>query len=182
MLKNQMNRYFVIAGLLIVAFLQLSQPALAQGLADTFSGFSSNSSDPVEIEADTLDVDDNNKVAVFTGNVFVTQGEVTLRTEVLHVEYAGEQGASTQQQIRRLEARGKLVVNSKGDSLTGDWAIFEMAEELVTVGGNVVVSQDGNVLRGSKLIINLKTGQTHMEASAESGNSRVQGLFVPKSE
>lgn len=179
-----MNSVSRIIGALFIAVIVMlglmSGSVQAQGLADTFSGFSSNSGEPVNIEADKLDVDDKNKIAVFSGNVLVTQGEVTLQTNELHVEYAGENTDSQQQQIKRLEARGALVVTQLEDSLTGDWAIFEMADELVTVGGDVVVSQGGNVLRGSKLVINLKTGQTQMEASPGETNTRVRGLFVPK--
>ena len=179
-----MNRCIRVIGAVFISFFLMSGPLYAQGLADTFSGFSSNSDEPINIEADKLDVDDKNKIAVFSGNVHVTQGDVTLRTNELHVEYVGEQEGSTaqEQQIRRLEARGALVVTQLENTMTGDWAIFEMAEELVTVGGDVVVSQSGNVLRGSKLIINLKTGQTHMEASPSETNTRVRGLFVPKKE
>jgi len=175
-----MNRLFIVAGLLCAMLFAAAGTVRAQGLADTFSGFSSSSDEPINIEADKLDVDDKNKLAVFTGNVLVTQGDVTLRTERLNVEYSGDGQGSQQQQIHRLEAHGSLVVRSVDGTMSGDWAIFEMAQELVTVGGNVVVSQDGNVLKGTKLIINLKTGQTHMEAANDSGNTRVQGLFVPK--
>ncbi|MBZ0216034.1 MAG: hypothetical protein K8F25_05745, partial [Fimbriimonadaceae bacterium] len=150
-----MNRCIRVIGAVFISFFLMSGPLYAQGLADTFSGFSSNSDEPINIEADKLDVDDKNKIAVFSGNVHVTQGDVTLRTNELHVEYVGEQEGSTaqEQQIRRLEARGALVVTQLENTMTGDWAMVEMAEELVTVGGDVVVSQGGNVVRGAKLII-----------------------------
>ncbi len=187
-----MSKILFAAKMLIALFFLYCQPAFAQGLADTFAGFSSNSDEPINIEADSLNVDDNKKIALFAGNVRVVQGDVTLLTEQLQVDYLADSEGGQDQQIKRLEATGGLVVTQAENTLTGDWAVFEMAEEMVTVGGGVVVSQGGNVLRGSKLIIDLKTGQTHMEADPGdgngdgegdgNGNSRVRGLFVPKNE
>lgn len=163
---------------LAILLTQLSVlPVLAQGLADTFSGFSASSDKPINIEADSLEVNDSQNIATFSGNVRVVQGDVTLRTSKLRVQYAG--GATNAgQQIRQMDATGNVVVNSAGNSLSGDWAKFEMANQLITIGGNVVVSQGKNVIRGSKLVVNLANNTTRLEAANQGG--RVQGSFVPK--
>ena len=152
----------------------------AQSIADNFSGFSADSDEPIEIQSDELEVKDNEKIAIFSGNVEVIQGDLRLRTVKLFVHYAGEARQPNQQQIDRLEARGKVVVTSLENKMTGDWAIFEMAKDLITVGGKVVVTQGENILTGNQLIVDLRTNTSRLE-SAPKSKGRVKGLFVPKS-
>jgi lipopolysaccharide export system protein LptA len=46
----------------------------------------------------------------------------------------------------------------------------------VTLEGNVVVTRGKDVLRGHRLVVNLTTGVSRMEAP---GTGRVEGLFLP---
>lgn len=162
-------------------------PARAQAVSDAFSGLSVESDKPVKIEADQLEVFDDKKMAVFSGNVMVRQGKTSMQTTELKVHYAGEGSAiegDSQQRVSKLEATGKVVVKADGQTATGDWAIFEMASQQVTLGGAVILSQGKNVLRGTQLIVNLETGQSKLvseapSGDAEGGGGRVQGLFIP---
>jgi lipopolysaccharide export system protein LptA len=54
-----------------------------------------------------------------------------------------------------------------------------MPTNTATITGNVVVSQGPNVIRGEKLVVDLNTGFSRMEAGGKAGSTRVQGLFVP---
>ena len=56
-----------------------------------------------------------------------------------------------------------------------------MATNTVTLSGNVVLTQGPNVLRGERLIVDLNSGVSRIEAG-KGGSGRVQGLFVPGSE
>ncbi|MCT8973278.1 LptA/OstA family protein [Microbaculum marinisediminis] len=167
-------------GLLLLAAV-FATGARAQAVTDAFSGLSVESDKPVKIEADQLEVFDKDKMAVFSGNVKVKQGTTTMQTAELKVFYAGEGGATEgNQRVSKLEATGKVVVKADGQTATGDWAIFEMASQQVTLGGAVVLSQGKNVLRGTQLIVNLETGQSKLVSEAPTGSSgRVQGLFIP---
>ena len=48
-----------------------------------------------------------------------------------------------------------------------------MAQDLVTMTGNVVLTQGANVVRGERLVVNLATKQGRMEGG------RVQTLITP---
>lgn len=164
----------------------LAPHAQAQAVSDAFSNLSVESDTPVKIEADQLEVDDNDKFAMFSGNVVVKQGTTTMRTSRLKVFYQGEGTAvegDASQRVSRLEATGDVVVTADGQTATGDWAIFEMATQEVRLGGKVVLSQGKNVLRGTDLIVNLETGQSKLVSAepATGGGGRVQGLFIPGS-
>jgi lipopolysaccharide export system protein LptA len=46
--------------------------------------------------------------------------------------------------------------------------------------GKVVLSQGQNVMRGSRLVVNLATGQAQLTSTpGVTGSGRVEGLFVP---
>ena len=158
----------------MLAFISLPVATVAaQGMSEMFSGFSSNSGKEINITADSLEVDDSRNTATFRGNVKVVQGDVTLNTAILKVDYI-ESANGSSQEIDQMEASGSVVVSSGSNTLTGDRALFEMLRQFITVTGNVVISQGDNVLRGSKLVINLIENTTHLEGG------RVQGSFMPR--
>jgi lipopolysaccharide export system protein LptA len=162
-----------------------SGPAHAQAVSDAFSNLSVDSNEPVRIEADTLEVSDADKTAVFSGNVVVNQGNTSMQTAKLIVHYIGE-GTATEvsgsQRVSKLEATGMVVVKAEGQTATGDWAVFDMATQEVTLGGDVVLSQGKNVLKGTQLVVNLETGKSTLVSEQSTGASgRVQGLFIPGS-
>lgn len=170
---------------LTVAAMSAAHPVHAQAVSDAFSGLSVDTDKPVKIEADQLEVFDDQKIAVFSGNVVVKQGKTTMQTTQLKVYYTGEGTAvegENGQRVSKLEATGKVVVKTDGQTATGDWAIFEMASQEVTLGGAVVLSQGKNVLRGTQLVVNLETGKSKLVSEQAVGSGgRVQGLFIPGS-
>jgi lipopolysaccharide export system protein LptA len=185
------------APVLIAAVLALSgatahaQPA-SKGPPNALQGFSQNRGEPVHIEAATLVVRDKDKVATFSGNVKVTQGDTGMRCKSLLVFYeqdsaaadggktmkADTPGPGGEQKIKRLEAHGDVVVTQKEQTATGELGIFDMKTNTVTLQGNVMMTQGPNVLRGDKLIVDLTTGVSRVE-SGKNGRGRVQGLFQP---
>lgn len=158
--------------------------AVAQGqnVPNALQGFARNRNEPVRINANSLEVRDKDKVAVFSGNVVVQQGDTTLRSKDLMVYYDGAVGAPQdgepmkQGQIRKLEATGGVVVNTKDQTATGDSGTFEMKTNTVTlVGKPVVLTQGPNVIRGQRLTVDLVSGVSRFEGG------RVESLIVPGS-
>jgi lipopolysaccharide export system protein LptA len=52
-----------------------------------------NQDQPIQIDADTLEVHDKNKMATFSGDVQVVQGDTTIKCQTLVVLYGAEHGA-----------------------------------------------------------------------------------------
>jgi lipopolysaccharide export system protein LptA len=166
----------------------------ASGPPNALQGFSQNQDQPVHIEAATLVVRDKDKVATFSGDVHVTQGDTNLRCKTLVVFYeqsgdnksnsksmkVANPGPGGEQRIKKLEARGDVVVTRQDQTATGDTGLFDMPSNTVTLSGNVVMTQGKNVLRGDKLVVNLTSGVSRVE-SGRRGRGRVQGLFIPSS-
>jgi len=164
----------------------------SQGPPNALQGFSQNRDQPVHIEAASLEVRDKQKQATFSGDVRVKQGDTGLRCKSLIVFYeqsgdptegsktlqAANPGPSGEQRIKRLEARGSVVVTQKDQTATGELGIFDMKTNTVTLTGNpVVMTQGQNVLRGGKLVVDLTSGVSRVEAG-KSGQG-VQMLVQP---
>jgi lipopolysaccharide export system protein LptA len=137
------------------------------GIGDAFKGFGSNSKDPIQIEADNLEVRDQENMAVFSGNVTVRQKDTVMKTATLKVFYepksAGGEKTAENQQVRRYEAEGKVLITQNNQAVTGDTGWFDMRSQKAQIsaasGNKVVVTQDKNIATGARLDVNLTTGQ-----------------------
>ncbi len=197
----------VVGVALIAAGAAVAQSTM-QGVPNAMQGFSQNRDQPIQIDAATLEMRDKKKEATFSGNVKVVQGDTTMTSKTLVVFYEssgdkpaqpapaqtasakgakaapmqsatpGPGGASS---IKRLEARGNVVVTQKDQVVTGETAVFDTKTNLITMlggSGQVVLTQCQNVLRGDRLLVDMTTGVSRVES--ESG--RVQGLFIQSKE
>ena len=194
---RRLSSQFLIAAVLVVSGAPLQAQPVSKGPPNALQGFSTNRDQPVHIEAATLEVRDKDKVATFSGNVRVVQGDTGLRCNSLLVFYeqgnedgdkgnkgkpmqAATPGPGGEQKIKKLEARGGVVVTQKEQTATGDLGLFDMRANTVTLTGNVVMTQGQNVLRGDRLVVDLTNGVSRVE-SGKNGQGRVQGLFLPGS-
>jgi lipopolysaccharide export system protein LptA len=184
----------LLFALTLALFLAAAPPARAQtttqGVPNALQGFSQNRNKPVKIEATSLEVREKDKVATFLGNVNLVQGDTTLKCATLVVHYerdanpgtvqAAQIGTNGQGQIRRLEAKGGVIVTQKDQTATGENGVFDMKSNTVTLHGKVVVTQGENVVRGSRLVVDLTTGVSRVECD-KSEQCRVQALIQPGS-
>jgi lipopolysaccharide export system protein LptA len=155
---------------------------------NAMQGFSQNRDQPVQIEAASLEVRDKKKQATFSGNVKVTQGDTTMTSKSLDVFYAStasappdaangaaksapplqsaQPGPGGSSAIKRLEARGDVVVTQKDKVVTGQRAVFDAKTNLITMLGGVVLTQCRNVLHGDRLLVDMTTGVSRVEADS----------------
>ena len=171
------------AGLVACAILCQPAPLQAQSLSENMAGLTAKTDQPIDIESDTLEVLDDEKRAIFRGNVKAVQGGMTLRSGELLVNYSGGEGLSgANSRITNIRADGKvLITTDKNQTATSDWALFDVTSQQVTIGGNVVLSQGENVIKGDRLVIDLKTGRSRFENEGQvAAKKRVRGIFKPK--
>jgi len=164
-----------------------------------------NQDQPIRIESATLEVRDKNKMATFSGDVQVVQGETTIKCQTLVVFYGAEHGSGAARQaaqpgegssgaprtqkgavvpqgsqdIRRIEARGGVTITTKDRIATGDLGVYDPKKKTITLSGNVVVSQGPNVLHGDSVVVDTATGDAHFESGATT-QTRVRALILPK--
>jgi lipopolysaccharide export system protein LptA len=182
------------------AFEAHAQSAMS-GVPNAMQGFTQNRDQPIKIEAASLEMRDKIKEATFSGNVKVVQGDTTMTSKTLVVFYESSGGGGTPptqpaanakggaksappmqsatpgpdgaSSIKRLEARGNVVVTQKDQVVTGEKAVFDTKANLITMLGGVVLTQCKNVLRGDRLMVDMTTGVSRVE----SDSGKVQALL-----
>ena len=183
-----------IAATLIQATADPSRPApkakaadpVADG-ANPFGGFRSDPNAPTDIEADTLEVNESTKQAIFRGRVIAKQGEFVINTAELVANFTGQtgmlsSGASDGQQkggvagaqLTNIETRGGTKIVSKdGKEAEGQTALFDIKANNVTMAGasGVTLKQGPNIIQGSKLKMDLTKGEAHVENSGSTAQA-----------
>lgn len=143
-----MHRIFALLGLLL-----LTSPAIAQ-VDIGFGGVSYDERQPVEVTADGLTLDQTTGEAVFTGNVIVVQGDLRLAAGVVRIVYSTD-GA---QDVSEVIATGGVLVTRGADAAEGGTARFDVASALLTLSGNVLVTQGPTAIAGDSMVVNMRTG------------------------
>jgi lipopolysaccharide export system protein LptA len=196
-------KLFSPRGVAMAAFLlaMIAPPSVraqgaVSGVPNAMQGFTQNRDQPIQIEAAALEMRDKKKEATFSGNVKVVQGDTTMTSKTLVVFYesnsaqgspppsnakgaksapmqSAQPGPGGSSSIKRLEAKGNVVVTQKDQVVTGETAIFDTKANLITMLGGVVLTQCKNVLRGDRLLVDMTTGVSRVE----SDGGRVQALI-----
>lgn len=159
-----------------------------------------SSDQPIEISSDTLDVYQNEHKAIFSGNVIATQGTTNMRAAKMTVYYRGdgdktapakkpesEAGAPA---VSRIDAEGAVVFTTPTETAKGDSGVYNVETDTIDLmGGNVTLTRDKNILKGTHLTYNMKTGRSvltsgngQVSATGQKTGGRVRGLFVPSSD
>jgi lipopolysaccharide export system protein LptA len=140
---------------------------------------------PIEISADNLEVLQEQSKAIFSGNVIAKQGSITMRAAQMTVFYEGsaEGEQATGKGIKRIESSGDVVFVSPEETAQGDSAIYDVKADVIDLVGNVTLTRDKNILKGTTLNYNLATGRSILNGGSQPGakttSGRVRGLFVP---
>jgi lipopolysaccharide export system protein LptA len=134
-----------------------SRPREAAGVANALQGFSHNRDQPVKITAAELQVHDEDKTAVFFGD----QGDTSMRLAMYYDDQpplpappsksgngANVSAQITPRQIKKIEAKGSVLVKQKDQTAAGDLGTFDMRADIVTMSGNLFITRGPNVLMG----------------------------------
>ena len=147
----------------------LASAAHGQGATVAFGGIKSDTSQPVEVTADQLAVNQTDGTATFTGNVVVIQGDLRLGATTVRVEYATDDRT----RVERIVASGGVTLVSAAEAAEAKDAVYTVANGQVVMTGDVLLTQNGGTIAGQKLSVDLKTGTGQMDG-------RVRTIISPK--
>lgn len=145
-----------------------------------------DSNAPVNFTADRIEVQDRADRVVVSGNVVVTQAGLTLRAARMTVAYRNGSGDGGVQ-VDRMDASGGVVVTKGNETARGNVAIYDLNSRLITMLGNVTLTQGSNRLNGGRLVIDLTSGRSTVDGRASGGGAagvsggsggRVSGTFT----
>jgi len=167
------------AALCAAALLTFSGPAPAQ----VFGGHNSNA--PVNFDAGRIEVQDRADRVVLSGSVRVEQAGLVLDAARMTVAYRSTGGI----EVDRIDASGGVKIRKGGDTASGNVAIYDLNRRLITLVGNVTLTNGGNRLSGGRVIIDLASGRSTIDGRSSGGSGpgtqnsggRVSGTFsVPQ--
>lgn len=160
-----------------VAALSFGSVADAQAIA----GFSTNQ--PVQFNADRIELQDRQNRVVLSGAVVITQGDLRLSAERTTISYT-DTGTLT---IQRLDATGNVVVTRGDERASGAAGVYDFNRKVIVLSGGVNLRRGNDSLRGGRLVIDLASGLSSVDGrggaagSSQDGSGRVSGTFsVPE--
>ncbi len=163
----------------ILLSLALAAPVVAQTSA--LKGHDTNA--PIDVDAARIEVRDNDAQAVFSGDVKIRQGTLTLDSDSVKVFYQRVGGGNPA--IQRLDARGNVRLTSPSERASGRTAVYDVSAKLITMIGDVVLNRGDSQLRGERLAIDLNTGRSTLDGRSgpatqgqPATGGRVSGRFV----
>ena len=130
---------------------------------------------PVDIIADEMQWNDNNKIAYAIGNAVATQGKKKISADKLIVHL--DKGEDNNE-IILIEAEGNVIFNNEKEVATGKIAKYNFIENNIIIENTVTLKKDDNIMQGELLIMDLNTGVSQI--SSNNDTNKVKMRFIPK--
>ncbi len=132
---------------------------------------------PIHIEGDDAEIDQNNETIIYTGSVEVVQGTLRVRGDRMVVKINGDQverittmGSPARYKQQLEDDQGE--VNAHADSI-----IYHTAQERVYLNGAASLVQQGNQLEGESIRYDIVNGR--VDASTANKEGRVKMVLDP---
>lgn len=145
-------------GPILVLILGLTGTSVISQADISLGGLSADPEAPVEISADGLTVDQDTRSAVFAGNVVIGQGDLRIAAARVEVIYSDETG-----EIARLNASGGVTFATPTEAAEADDAVYDLASGVLTLTGNVLLTQGASALSSDRMTVNLTDGTAQMD-------------------
>jgi lipopolysaccharide export system protein LptA len=150
---------------------------------------------PIDITGDSMEVHDPQHLIIWKGRVEALQAPDRLRSDLLNIYYkaapktpgapkpaAGAQAAPGADfgAIDRMEAIGNVYFVTPTDIAKGDKAIYTADNQTIVITGDVVLTRGEDVGRGSRLVIDIATGNSTLEGGGAGPTGRPRVVIYPK--
>lgn len=157
---------------LTAAFITLlTYPLLGKAL-------STDRNQPIDIEADKLDIDDARHISIYQGNVEMRQGSLHIRADKIIFHF------TPQNDMERLEIEGSpAILNQLDDSnlpISGSAykIIYTDNQLLLNLEGDARFRSNRDTIEGEWITVNTDTSA--LKAGSKKGENRVRMLIQPK--
>jgi lipopolysaccharide export system protein LptA len=150
---------------------------------------------PIAFDGETAERKDAEHLTIWhggkSGPVNVVQNGARLVCDTLYIySYGPDEGPNAQQakpagaskaapqddapttsSIKKMVAEGHVFYVTQSENVRGDHGVYDAEPDTITMTGNVIAVQGKNVVRGDKMIMDRKSGQTQMFADASGRNN-----------
>lgn len=139
-----------------------------------------NSNAPVDFDAGAIELQDRADRVILTGGVTATQAGLTLKAARVTAAYTSNGGID----VNRLDAVGGVTITKDDLRAVSDSAIYDLDRDLITLLGNVRLTQGANRLNGGRIVIDLNSGRSTITGGGRTApgttasGGRVTGTFT----
>lgn len=139
---------------------------------------SSDGQQPIEVEADSLEVREQENISVYTGNVRLNQGSLEFRCErlTLHFDDQNElvlmEMTGTPATFRQLDDQQQEL---KGQA---EQLQYRQSESILVLSGKARFSHKGDTIESNRIQVN--TENESIQAGSSEPDNRVRMLIQPK--
>jgi lipopolysaccharide export system protein LptA len=134
---------------------------------------------PVEIEADSGELDQATNRTIYQGNVKITQGTLELRADKVVVRYRGNRpheiiATGRPARFKQLPARDKEWIKGSGRRI-----VYRIHSDEMVLSGGAELLQNRDSFRSDRIVYDRQAGRLKAGAAA-GGKSRVKVIVHPK--
>ncbi len=152
----------------ILVLILTTSYVVAQDTAGQFGSLAEDSKQPIEAQADKMEIDEATRQIQMSGKVEIVQGLTKLTAAFVRIEYTEDQS-----DIKTIYASGSVNLESSGDVAKGDEAIYQLSENMIYLKGNAMLMQADYTLNAENIELNTETGSTVM-------TGRVSTTLIPR--
>lgn len=168
--------------LVVVSLLFLIVPLSSSAESEEKSS-EANEESQIVIKADSLEIDDQKQIVIFTGNVNAREKGFVINCQKMVLYYKNQSAQpvseTSQFNIDRIVATGNVkITRPNGGLATAEKAIYYRNDEKVVLTGQPKVKQGNNFIEGSKITLFLKENRSVVEGSK---NNKVRAVYFPQS-
>ena len=142
------------------------------------SAFTADGNEPIKIQSDKAELDEQKGLSTYSGDVIITQGTSVLKSDTVIV-YNSKEG------LIKIEAFGTPAQFSQQDNKDsppthayGNTIIYTRADERLTLIENAKLEQGKNTFRGKEIIYNTVTRIVTAQGGEDKAN-RVEIIVHP---
>ena len=118
-------------------------------------------SNELKITSENLEVDRENRVSVFSGNVYAYNKDIKIWSERLIVKFD-----NTKNEIEQLNAEYSVKIIKEGITATGDIGLYYPKSEKLNLLGNVEVIEKNNYVKCDELYLDIKNSTSIMKSNS----------------
>jgi len=145
--------------------------------------------EPIHIRSHDLEFLYNEKRIIYRGDVVATQGDVTVKSDLLTVTYeepTTEDGTSlpqsesvtSRQRLKEIVAEGNVEITTQDRRATGKKVVFNEANRTVVLSGNAVLREGTNQVTGEQVTVFLDEKRSVVEGGG--GERRAEMVLIPQ--
>lgn len=153
--------YLVVGVLALGLSLSSAQATVAQdaegGTTIAFGDRKQDTDAPIDVTSSQLAIDEAANTALFTGDVVVVQGTMTLYAPWVKVFYSDDQS-----DISRMRATGGVTLIQNEEAAEGEEANYDLEKEVMVMTGDVLVTQKLSAIAADKMTIKMDDGTALM--------------------